>query len=449
MDASLRADAQDLSETLTSCARVAALTAGDKGVGFFFDYRGPSFDATVFHDRIRQIVEPLLDDAVGALRQGCVFFSVDVVPHMPGRATVLMQVARTGTPASEPVLQRLIHAIQAAPSGFSEDLAPAEADAAQVCERLAGSLIVGDVPKAGRVVRADVLLPCKGLTEDITSAAEHGLSAWLLGEPPIIYESIVRRLHRLGWQVQLLPTVDAARERYRRSGVAPEMVVGAERYRVVTADLAAFAEGLPPASAVFATLLSHATVQTDERGRVGRVQVFASPFSPHQLHQITVRALANARKMLRACTAPQMALERRPRVLLVEDNLVNQILSTEILHLFGFEVDVANNGREAVEHCQQNTPSLIVMDLDMPVMDGLEAARQIRELERQGGLPHIAIVAATARATDADRLAAQQAGMEGFVPKPFDLAFMQKEIDRVLQRRSAAQEAAELPHPPS
>jgi CheY-like chemotaxis protein len=108
------------------------------------------------------------------------------------------------------------------------------------------------------------------------------------------------------------------------------------------------------------------------------------------------------------------------RILMVEDNLINQKISKVILEKSGCKLDVANNGKEGLEKYKENPYDLILMDIQMPVMDGLEATRQIRQYEKKQGERHAFIVALTANALESDRKKAKESGMDGFIAKPFN-----------------------------
>jgi signal transduction histidine kinase/ligand-binding sensor domain-containing protein/ActR/RegA family two-component response regulator len=112
-------------------------------------------------------------------------------------------------------------------------------------------------------------------------------------------------------------------------------------------------------------------------------------------------------------------LDRPFRVLLAEDNFVNQKVAVNLLRRQGCEVDVAGTGVEALGRIETTHYDLVLMDVQMPEMDGLEAIRRIREREKQTGM-HLPVIALTAHAMAGDEERCRQAGMDGYLSKPFD-----------------------------
>jgi two-component system, sensor histidine kinase and response regulator len=121
--------------------------------------------------------------------------------------------------------------------------------------------------------------------------------------------------------------------------------------------------------------------------------------------------------------------EVKLHVLVAEDNSVNQRLATRLLEKRGHRVTVASNGQEAIAFLEHNIYDLVLMDVQMPVMDGLEATRMIRKNEQSTGM-HQRIVALTAHAIKGDQERCQEAGMDGYLAKPI----RPEELDAVLQR---------------
>lgn len=107
------------------------------------------------------------------------------------------------------------------------------------------------------------------------------------------------------------------------------------------------------------------------------------------------------------------------RVLLAEDNLVNQEVASVMLQRLGLSLVIANNGQEAVGLLQQDVFDLVLMDCQMPIMDGFEATASIRQREAEFGLPAIPIIALTANAISGDREDCLARGMDDYLSKPF------------------------------
>ena len=122
------------------------------------------------------------------------------------------------------------------------------------------------------------------------------------------------------------------------------------------------------------------------------------------------------------------------RLLLVEDNKVNQKVALALLGRLGYQVDLAENGLQGVEAAARQRYALILMDMQMPVMDGLTATRRIRELG--GANRDVPIVALTANAMQSDQDACHAAGMNDFLAKPFDRAALVACIERWLAPRT-------------
>jgi CheY-like chemotaxis protein/HPt (histidine-containing phosphotransfer) domain-containing protein len=112
------------------------------------------------------------------------------------------------------------------------------------------------------------------------------------------------------------------------------------------------------------------------------------------------------------------ALVRPLTILLAEDSIVNQRLAVGLLERHGHQVIVANNGQEAVNALAQQVFDLVLMDVQMPELDGLEATRRIRSREQQAGNGHVPIIAMTAHALKGDRERCLAAGMDEYVSKP-------------------------------
>jgi signal transduction histidine kinase/DNA-binding response OmpR family regulator/PAS domain-containing protein len=125
----------------------------------------------------------------------------------------------------------------------------------------------------------------------------------------------------------------------------------------------------------------------------------------------------------------------RPQVLLAEDNQANVDFMVDYLHIKGYDVTVARDGGEVLAHVQRAVPDIILMDIQMPRMDGLTAIRHLRQVAHLQGVP---IIALTALVMPGDRERCLQAGADDYLSKPVNLRTLLTTIDTHLGRRSAA-----------
>ncbi len=124
-------------------------------------------------------------------------------------------------------------------------------------------------------------------------------------------------------------------------------------------------------------------------------------------------------------------------ILLAEDNPVNQKVALRVLKHLGYQADVVNNGREAIAAIESKSYDLILMDIQMPEMSGLEATEYIREREIASKLAPVAIVAITANASHDDQFTCSDAGMNDYISKPIQI----DKLKDILQRYEAIKNA--------
>jgi two-component system sensor histidine kinase/response regulator len=138
---------------------------------------------------------------------------------------------------------------------------------------------------------------------------------------------------------------------------------------------------------------------------------------------------------------PQAEGRRGMKVLLAEDNAVNRIFATRLLEKHGYTVVVAENGREALEALERETADLVLMAVQMPEMDGLEATAAIRERERKTG-SHVPIIALTAHAMKGDREKCLAAGADDYLAKPIRTTELFEAVDRLRNAKTNAPSGA-------
>ncbi len=124
-------------------------------------------------------------------------------------------------------------------------------------------------------------------------------------------------------------------------------------------------------------------------------------------------------------------ISQTPKILLVEDNNINQIIAKKLLEKFGYHVDIANNGQECLDLLPTDHYSIVIMDIQMPVMDGLTATKKIRESGLYEGLP---ILAMSSHAMIGDKEKSLASGMNDHLTKPIDPTILKAALDKWLKK---------------
>ena len=193
-------------------------------------------------------------------------------------------------------------------------------------------------------------------------------------------------------------------------------------------------------------------MDADQLARIGVNYFLGKPVDQRELYDVIRQALALQPTSAVAPLSPLRELaasaERPLRILLAEDNLVNQKLAAHFLTRLGHQFAIVGNGLEALEQLDKANWDLILMDLQMPELDGEQATRLIREREAsRPGRAHQRIIAMTAHAMKGDKEFCLQHGFDGYLSKPVSLESLNDEILRVVTLPTPAQPAAPAPLP--
>ena len=188
---------------------------------------------------------------------------------------------------------------------------------------------------------------------------------------------------------------------------------------------------------------------TPRLAALGFAAYLTKPVRVRELIDAVVRVMSGGPRQWQMDTQPMITLNMltqstaqqrfRGHVLLVEDNFVNQKVAVRFLERLGCTVEVASNGAEGVAACQQRHFDIVLMDLQMPVMDGMTATRKIRAWETTGHLP---IIALTANAMTGDRELCEAAGMDGYLTKPIEVERLRNALTKFGLAKDEAETSA-------
>ena len=438
-------------EAVEEPLRTFAVLAADRGLELVYE-ESERLPSHLVGDvgRLRQVFVNLVDNAIKFTPSGEVSVRLALERLEDDLATVSFTVRDTGVGIDERARSRIFDAFAQADTSSTRSFGGTGLGLT-ISERLVrmmgGSLTVESTLGEGSTFRVEVTLPVGRLPE--TLDARHVLSDVSV----LVVDAYAPRRAVLAGYLE-------------RWGVEP--VIATTAPEALTAAAAAWAAGRPVDGAVLASStgeenlerLGRALSSAGEYGPVRAVTIvtprrrhaaqhdyahLALPLFPSELLEALMRHLdpdAEGESMHDGSLHEDERATRRGRVLLVEDNRVNQMLAAALLRRRGHIVTLANNGLEALEAFERDDRlDFILMDIQMPEMDGLEATRRIREMEseRERRIP---IIAVTAHAMKGDREMCLAAGMDDYVSKPVDPDRLDAAIERNFLSGPADFEAA-------
>ncbi|WP_046115520.1 response regulator [Aquincola tertiaricarbonis] len=262
----------------------------------------------------------------------------------------------------------------------------------------------------------DARLPCQAIAvRDLRLPNAQGAVAWARLPQEPAGDSLRRRLERFGWRVRTCgPQSPIASSRSRLLTEPPALVIAYE----MTASLPALTTewlDLPYPAATTRVLCTPLGNPIFEQVPVGW-RVLAFPLSPWEIALLT--AAQEPAFDVDTLSDPLRDAQPMRKLLIVDDNPVNQAVMSAMAEAMGYEPVQADDGLQAVHICEQEAPAAVLMDVNMPGMDGIEATRRIRDGQRAGRIAPFPILGASADATDANRTASLAAGMDTFLAKP-------------------------------
>jgi signal transduction histidine kinase/CheY-like chemotaxis protein len=361
----------------------------------------PRFPALVLGDptRVRQIVSNLLSNALKFTRFGRV--DVRLSTFEDG---VRIEVCDTGIGIAQDAQVKIFQPFTQAGAGITRQFGGTGLGLAltyNLCEAMQGRLTISSETGFGSQFCADLPLPCH--TKAIAPAPLQGNIIAITAASSGLAELLNSLLPDWGLDYQQRSIDD------RLIGLEPDVLI---------TDCPECLFGLRPTfTAPILLVTAYGSFLPGEQANaLAPLQQQARPLARNALYQALRRILQPEINTINGARIEALSPQRRGRILLVEDNPVNQLVAKGMLGKLGCEVIVAAHGAEALDQLEQSEFDLVLMDCNMPVMDGYEASRQIR---RSGRWPQLPIVALTANAMSEERERCRAAGMSDYLAKPF------------------------------
>ncbi len=418
-----------LRDALHPTLKVLGLKAAEKGLELIFRC-APDLPDSLVGDpvRLRQIVSNLAGNAIKFTEVGQVAVRISRLAEGQGQVVLSCQVEDTGIGIPADKLAGIFEPFVQADASMTRRFGGTGLGLT-IVHRLVGlmdgAVAVESVPGQGSRFSFQAtfgLGPIPAHSPDRARLA--GISVLIVGAGDERREVLAEMLASWGMALKTAPDLDLAREVMAAQGQDIQVALVDERMA-----MAGGSQGLPglrqasPGGRLRIILVTGGGRRLDWLGQGVEDGVVSKPLNPTELANELLRVLFpqdQAQAAPGVGHGPFLPMDRPLRILVAEDNPVNQVLAVRILERQGHAARLAENGQEALDLIERETFDLVLMDVQMPVMDGLEATARIRERE-QGTGNRIPVVALTAFALAGDRERCLAAGMDGYLPKPLHL----------------------------
>ncbi len=371
----------------------------------------PKFPSMVLGDptRVRQIVSNLLSNALKFTRFGRVDLRLGT--HAGG---VRIDVCDTGIGIEPEAQTRIFQPFTQAGAGITRQYGGTGLGLTltnNLCEAMQGRLSISSETGFGSQFSAELPLPSHSPAMMPDPLRGHVIA--ISNAKSGLAELLQTLLPRWGLHYRRVDDLDGL------GGETPDLLI--------TDDLDCVLAARPGIKAPILLITAYGNFLPGEQAsNLAPLQQQARPLARSALYQALRRVLARIDEGTPVQPADRPASLRRGRILLVEDNPVNQLVAKGMLGKLGCEVSVAAHGAEALELLEDGEFDLVLMDCNMPVMDGYEASRRIRQ---SGRWPNLPIVALTANAMPEERERCRAAGMNDYLAKPFRREELEALID--------------------
>jgi two-component system, sensor histidine kinase and response regulator len=415
--------------------------AGEKELEIL-SYVDPNIPLLVKGDpsRLKQVLRVFADNGVKFTDAGEITITVDFLSWDEETVNIQFKVTDTGIGISEEAIKHIFTSFKKiSPStgkygGSGLGLAIAK----YLVQKMKGEVLVESQPGKGSTFIFNVLLDkVPGSEAPVADPEIRGLKVMIVDPHQSRAGMLLDLLSRLDCEAEYLPTLtEGLQELAHRQKIKKPVDLVIVELEAMTLSQGAFKPN-PAWDSVNKLLLEYSgTPLPPKIDAMGFNTILKRPYLPMELASSMVNTVTHKKEDI-PFNVPAMPISRHEvrklRILLAEDNLINQKVAQVTLIKLGHQVDIAGNGRIAVEMFKKNRYDLILMDIFMPEQDGIEATREIRQAEQARPLEKpIHICAITANADKDDEEKCYQAGFDTYITKPFKLEELMEILDNIM-----------------
>lgn len=434
----------DLEELVEGCTLALTEQANSKNLELLCDIQG-DLQQTVVGDptRLRQVITNLMGNAVKFTSEGEVKVSVNEIKREGDVSKLLFTVSDTGVGIKESALETVFQSFAQADGSTTRKYGGTGLGLAisrKLIEGMGGEIGVKSVVGEGSDFWFEVSLPMSGITlsEKAQKQTVNARKVLLIENNTASSALISQLLAELSLETVIVDSGKAALETLRSDiaeNCSPEMILFSANLSDMPGEIfARCVEADPLFDDIKLVPMAYVTEQIGELYPHKNARIAAlitKPVKRSELGHILEQAITGSSedqvvedKLLTA----RLNAYAKLNVLVVEDNAVNQEVALGMLAKIGFNADVADNGQEGLDILAEQHFDLVLMDCQMPVLDGYEATKAIREREIENSQARIPIIALTANAMIGDSEKCLAAGMDDYLPKPFEEHMLEEKI---------------------
>jgi two-component system, sensor histidine kinase and response regulator len=438
-----------LIDCIESAIQPLALRAQQKGLELTWALDGEIPEMVVGDStRLRQVLINLVGNAVKFTKEGGVIVKAEQVQTTEDGSRIRFAVSDTGIGISKEKHKKIFDAFSQADSSTTREFGGTGLGlsiSSQLIRMMGGEISLESEAGVGSTFTFTVPFgECAACEVERSSALHQGAAGQkvlVVDDNQINLHLLERLLPQWGMEIATAGDGEAALKKFQTSlsaGKAFTLLLLDENMPEM--DGYAVAERireLSPGPAPAIIILSSAPSSADGpwARKLGIQGHLTKPLRRAALREAILQALRSSEPARKSSvTKAESVATQKLCVLLVEDNRVNQKLAIALVEKMGHQVTVAENGLEALRKLASTNVEVILMDIQMPVMGGIEATQKIRS-EEQGTGKHVPIIAMTAHAMEGDAEKYLASGMDGYVSKPVRPAQLRAEIERLTQQR--------------
>jgi two-component system sensor histidine kinase/response regulator len=413
-------------------------------------------------DRIRQVLVNLLNNAIKFTARGSVVLRVTADQADASGVMARFSVTDTGVGVPAERMDRLFKAFSQADASITRTHGGTGLGLAiskRLAELMGGSVGVESEPGRGSTFWFTARLePAASPAAARPAVDPRGLRVLAVDDSPVQREILSRQLESLGLEAAVAEDGGAALSLLRSAASSASPF----RLAIVDRDMPGqdgfeFGRAVKSTPEVRETVLMILVTMEDDVDparlrELGFAGHMTKPVRQSQLFDAIMNAIAATERPVTAAASertPTPPPANGPRILLAEDNEVNQVVAVETLARAGYRCETVSDGRSAVEAVRLGGYDAVVMDCQMPEMDGFEASRAIRAFEGQTGRRRVPIIALTANAMKGDRERCLEAGMDAYCAKPIDPTLLVSTLRRLTRGSGVTEGGSNGAPPPS